>query len=139
MFFVISISGARTFVREMSKVTKAMPRTVYDHFRFSLEKFSSVSLFQEFPQVKWRCQRYQRGALNWMQAFLFFVQKMFTWISRFFEVAQVKGRCQQYQRGNLNSLRAFLFVGPKFFSFIYRFQEGGQVKERCQRYKRDAL
>ena len=89
--------------------------------------------------MKGRCQRYHRGSLNSVRAFLFFGPKIFSSISRFVEVAQVKGRCQRYHRGSLNSLCAFSFFGPKNISLISRFVEVAQVKKRCQRYHRGSL
>ena len=78
--------------------------------------------------MKGRCQKYQRGVLNSIRAFLFFSLKNISSISQFLEVAEVKGRYHRYQRGALKSMRAFLFFSPKHFSLISRFIEVAQMK-----------
>ena len=79
-----------------------------------LIKFSSISRFVEVTQVKERCQRCQRGALNIMHTFLFFGPNFFLLIFRTGkrEVSTVPTRCPvQY---------ASIFVSrsKKFFIYI---------------------
>ncbi len=98
VFVNISITRVRTREKELSTVPKRCPEHFASIFVFRSKFVLSISRFQEDAQVKRRCQRFQRGTLNSIRAFLFFCPKMFLSICRFLNVAKVKVRCQRCQR-----------------------------------------
>ena len=75
--FHISISGGRTNEREVSMVPTRCLNSMQQFLFFGSKTISSIPRFLEVTQMKGRCQRYQRDALNNMRQFSFFTPKIF--------------------------------------------------------------